>query len=199
MVGGNFVARGAIMEGSTQTGGSVRGGPIGLSPVGTPKIAPNGRSAGVPAKPAPIPVPSPPPNPAKTVTSAAEGNASNSPAPVSQSGATAPSNSRIKMSWMKRAMALSLMYRHGIRIDKGSDPVSSGKGPFTKRSARRMPHTKQAYVPGTKEGQLLIKLASMAGAEGVTTLVKKGDSAKTAARKIAAVIKLKRAFKRIGF
>lgn len=151
------------MEGTAQLSGTVRGGPIGLSPVGTPKIAPNGPKPGVPAKPAPVP----------------------SAAPMLPS-------SRTKLSSMKRAVVLSLLYKHGLGIDKESG---------AKRSAAVMSKADRAatpYVPVTKEGRLLLKLASMAGTEGVTSMVKRGDSAKTAARKIAAVIKLKRAFKRLG-
>ena len=150
------------------------GGAVGLSPAKQPPLAPNKITA----------LPATVPNPAASQANGSEGNDAWSAAPITALGSTGSGSAQTKLSGMKRAEVLSLLYKHGVGLDK--------RGGATMQAKRRVVNTT------TKEGQLLVKLASMAGPSGVKRLVKKGDSPRVAMRKVAAVIKLRAAFKQMG-
>ena len=194
----------------------VQGGPVGLSPMGTPKISPNGVTGSKPpAAPNPL---NPIPSMGATAASGAGSGYGPSGATMNPSGATSGSSLNTKLSGLKKAEVISLLYKYGMRIKKAEcdcDCCKSGdcdcsKGTKGKKVVvtadkgvpdkvkKQVSKSLDKNVEGYKAAELLVKLARAAGTKGLKCLVKKGDSVRDAGRKLAGVIKLRRAFKRLG-
>lgn len=166
-----------------------QGGPVGLTAVGKSPLAPNGPASSIQAM---TPGGNAKPNTTSTI-----------PQPSNASG-----SAQTKLSGLNRALALSLLYKHGVGIKAGAEApkkkkvlVTASKSiPLkTKKDVNAaMQNGVEGYTPETKVGQLIVKLASITNPAGLRRFIKKGDSVKVAARKMATVVKLRRVFQRIG-